>query len=90
MTSFKLKRKEDNKNMEDKPYSQKSRLTALLLCFFLGGLGIHRFYTGKAGTAILQILTFGGFGLWVLIDLIMIASGSFKDKYGFRLTQWEK
>jgi TM2 domain-containing membrane protein YozV len=36
--------------------------------------GIHRFYVGKIGTGILMILTFGGFGIWVLVDLIMIAT----------------
>jgi TM2 domain-containing membrane protein YozV len=55
---------------------------AALLCFFLGGLGAHRFYVGKVGTALLMILTLGGVGIWVLIDFIMILTGSFKDKEG--------
>jgi TM2 domain-containing membrane protein YozV len=66
---------------------QKSWLAALLLCLFLGGLGVHRFYTGKIGTGILMILTFGGLGIWVLVDLIMIAVGSFKDKQGNELAK---
>jgi TM2 domain-containing membrane protein YozV len=67
---------------------QKSWLVALLLCFFLGFLGIHRFYVGKVGTAILQIITFGGFfGIWVLIDFIMIAIGKFTDKQGQALAR---
>ena len=53
---------------------------AALLCFFLGGLGAHRFYVGKVGTALLMILTLGGFGIWLLIDFIMILTGGFKDK----------
>ncbi|HLU32681.1 MAG TPA: TM2 domain-containing protein [Natronosporangium sp.] len=66
---------------------QKSWLVALLLCFFLGGLGIHRFYVGKVGTGILMIVTIGGLGIWVLIDLILILVGSFKDKQGQALAR---
>lgn len=62
--------------------SEKSWIATLLLCLFLGGLGVHRFYAGKVGTGILQLLTAGGCGIWVLIDLIMIIVGSFTDKNG--------
>ena len=62
--------------------SEKGFVPALLLCLLLGGLGIHRFYVGKIGTGIIMLITLGGFGIWVLIDLIMIAVGSFKDKQG--------
>ena len=69
--------------------SEKKRLVALLLCLFLGGLGIHRFYVGKIGTGILQIVTIGGFfGIWVLIDLIMIIAGKFSDKEGKLVETW--
>ncbi|MEI6149716.1 MAG: TM2 domain-containing protein [bacterium] len=69
--------------------SEKKRVVALLLCFFLGGLGAHRFYVGKTGTAILQIVTLGGFfGIWVLIDFIMIIVGKFTDKQGKVLETW--
>ena len=64
-------------------------LPAFLLCFFLGWFGAHRFYVGKVGTGILMICTFGGFfGLWVLIDMIMILVGAFTDKQGNKLTLW--
>ena len=65
--------------------SDKSMVPAALLCFFLGVLGIHRFYVGKIGTGILQLVTLGGFGIWALIDLVMIIVGSFKDKNGLPL-----
>jgi hypothetical protein len=65
----------------------KSWIAALLLCFFLGGLGVHRFYVGKIGTGILMLVTFGGLGVWVLIDLIMIAVGKFSDKQGLALAR---
>ncbi|MFB4275869.1 MULTISPECIES: TM2 domain-containing protein [unclassified Nonomuraea] len=60
----------------------KSWLVAVLLCFFLGALGVHRFYVGKIGTGILMIVTLGGLGVWVLIDFIMILIGKFTDKQG--------
>lgn len=62
--------------------SEKEWLVTLLLCFFLGALGVHRFYVGKIGTGILQLITVGGCGIWTLIDLIMIITGNFKDKEG--------
>lgn len=62
--------------------SEKDWLVTLLLCLFLGGLSAHRFYAGKIGTGILQLITFGGCGIWLLIDLIMIITGSFTDKDG--------
>ena len=68
--------------------SEKRILPAFLLCFFFGALGIHRFYVGKIGTGILQILTLGGLGIWTLIDFIMIIVGAFSDKAGNKLTQW--
>ena len=68
--------------------SPKSRLVVLLLCIYLGPFGVHRFYVGKVGTGILMILTLGGLGIWVLIDLIVIIVGAFKDKEGQRVFLW--
>jgi uncharacterized membrane protein YvbJ len=57
-------------------------LTTLLLCFFVGGLGIHSFYTKKTGIGIAQLFTLGGCGIWALVDLIMIITENFKDGQG--------
>lgn len=62
--------------------SDKSWVVTILLCLFLGGIGVHRFYVGKIGTGILQLITFGGFGVWSLIDLIFIILKKFKDSEG--------
>ncbi len=66
--------------------SNKDWLVTLLLCLFLGSIGVHRFYSGKIGTGILQLLTLGGCGIWSIIDLIMILTGNFKDKDGYAIT----
>ncbi len=68
--------------------SEKRILPAFLLCFFFGVFGLHRFYVGKIGTGILQLLTAGGLGIWTLIDFVMIIVGAFTDKAGNKITQW--
>lgn len=68
---------------------QKSWIATVLLCQFLGTLGVHRFYTGHVITGILQLLTFGGFGIWVLVDLVMIYTDRFKDDMNLILTRME-
>jgi TM2 domain-containing membrane protein YozV len=67
--------------------SDKKFLPALLLAIFLGALGAHRFYVGKTGTAVLQLLTCGGLGVWALVDIVMIAMGTFRDKNGLQLAR---
>lgn len=69
--------------------SPKSRLVALILCFFLGGFGIHRFYVGKIGTGILYLCTAGLCGFGLLWDLVMILIGSFRDSQGLALENWQ-
>jgi len=61
---------------------QKDFLVALLLSIFVGQLGVDRFYLGYVGYGILKLLTGGGCGIWWLVDVIMIATGSIKDSEG--------
>ncbi|MFJ2619117.1 TM2 domain-containing protein [Glutamicibacter sp. NPDC087344] len=83
---------------QSNPYQQqngsgeggKSFIATWLLSWFLGGLGIDRFYLGKVGTGILKLVTFGGLGIWALIDIILILVGAMRDKYGYRLAGYEQ
>lgn len=63
----------------------KNKTVAILLSFFLGELGVDRFYMGYVGLGILKLVTIGGFGIWWLIDLIMIITGKMKCKDGTEL-----
>ena len=66
-------------------YSEKDWLTAVLLSFFVGVLGVDRFYLGYTTYGILKLITFGGCGIWALIDLILIAMGKVTDAKGLPL-----
>ncbi|MBN1361708.1 MAG: protein kinase [Sedimentisphaerales bacterium] len=74
------------------PISQRKRLTALLLALISFTIapfaGMQRFYVGKVGTGILWLFTWGLFGIGQLIDIIMIATGQFRDSYGLPLVLW--
>lgn len=65
--------------------SEKSWIGTLLLCLFLGILGVHRFYVGKVGTGLLYLFTGGLFGIGMLVDFIMICTMSFRDRDGNRI-----
>ena len=73
-------------NLPTRQKNQNKWLIVLLLCFFLGVLGIHRFYVGKTATGVAQLITFGGCGIWALIDFIMILLNQFTDAQGYIIT----
>ena len=69
--------------------SDKEFIPTLILCFFVGVIGVHRFYVGKIGTGVAMIFTLGGLGIWVLVDFILICIGSFRDIEG-RIIKYQR
>lgn len=67
--------------------SDKKKITALLLCIFLGVFGAHQFYVGKIGKGLLYLFTVGLFGIGWIVDIIKILTGSFRDNVGAPLRQ---
>jgi len=61
---------------------QKDFIVALLLSIFVGSIGVDRFYLGYVGLGIVKLITFGGCGVWTLIDIILIAMGKLPDANG--------
>ena len=89
VVGLKIAQKKIKKKMKKDPAfaatmadGSKSQLTALLLCIFVGALGIHRFYLGYTTIGIVQLLTLGACGIWSLIDLIMIITGDLQPADG--------
>jgi TM2 domain-containing membrane protein YozV len=62
--------------------SRRDWLVTLLLAIFVGKFGVDRFYTGHIGLGLLKLFTCGGFGIWWMIDIILIAVGSYRDSDG--------
>jgi TM2 domain-containing membrane protein YozV len=82
----KVEKSKKNSALYSSNISEKSFLITLILAVFLGILGIHRFYVGKTATGVAQLITFGGCGIWALIDFIMILLNQFTDAQGYIIT----
>ena len=72
------------------PNTQKSYVVTWLLSMLLGHFGVDRFYLNQIGLGILKLITGGGFGIWYLIDLILILAGQMKAKDGSALAGYEE
>ena len=67
---------------------EKSKSTATVLAWLLGGLGVSDFYLGNIGKGIVKLLTLGGFGIWALIDAIKLLTMS-QQEFDQRYNIWE-
>lgn len=65
----------------DTPY-RRNYFIALALSIIVGMIAVDRFYMGKIGTGILKLITFGGFGIWYIVDIVLIATGAMRDVHG--------
>lgn len=67
--------------------SPKSKMVTLILCIFLGYLGIHRFYAGKIGSGLVYMFTAGLFVFGWIYDILKILSGTFTDGTGLPIAK---
>ena len=72
------------------PEGGKSFIVTVLLSYLLGVFGVDRFYLGKIGTGIAKLVTLGGCGIWVLVDIILVLAGAQKDKDGRALAGYDQ
>ncbi|WP_240532060.1 TM2 domain-containing protein [[Mesomycoplasma] collis] len=68
--------------------SPKSRAALTILSYFLGGLGIDRFYAGRIALGIFKIITLAGFGVWWIVDFVLAVTGNMKDASGHLIAKW--
>jgi hypothetical protein len=77
--------------LKTKPFPrQRHYLAAFFISFLWGVFGVDRMYLGKWGTGIVKLLTLGGFGIWVIVDLLLIMGGYMRDKQGRELLQFQE
>ncbi|KRC61007.1 hypothetical protein ASE14_08635 [Agromyces sp. Root81] len=74
------------------PYRTTGRtfIATWLFAMLLGFWGADRFYLGKIGTAIAKLLTLGGLGVWVLVDLLLVLTGAQRDRDGRPLEGYDE
>ncbi|WP_412031773.1 TM2 domain-containing protein [Metamycoplasma buccale] len=80
---------EEIKMMATNNVSPKSRLVLTILSGLLGQLGVDRFYSGRWGLGLLKLFTFGGFGIWALIDFVLAVCGVQKDEKNLLISDWQ-
>lgn len=80
----------ENEQQPVAPVKRKSFLVAFFYSMMWGVFGVDRFYLGKYFTGFLKLITAGGLGLWAMVDMGSILSGSMKDKHGNPLEDYEK
>ncbi|VEU75615.1 TM2 domain [Mycoplasmopsis maculosa] len=66
---------------------KKDWLTLVLLSWFLGTIGVDRFYAGRIGLGLLKLFTGGGFGIWAIVDFVLAICGKQKDLNGNFITK---
>lgn len=69
---------------------QRHFLAVFFISFMWGAYGVDRFYLGKIGTGILKLITFGGFGIWAIVDFALIMSGAMRDKQGNEMLEAQR